>query len=851
MNELLYRIDPVSKSSIRILLEERGAVKKRTLYLSTLKELAREPDRAALQKLVSVRRRASAGFSLETLSFQQIDLEPHEALEALPLLLQTGRLFFQKERMESLLEGKLIWEGESLGCACRLEASIHTTRKIPLTDLSWFFLASSKLAAVVGNDLLLFPFSSSVKWIEMAQKGAFILEEGQKRRFLEEDFFVCWKKKEEIELKVFPQLHLHDAAGCFANLFMEYPGVGVIAMDDPSPFVGTRKRLLDEEKQWEKDLLEAGYLKKRVGRSSYYCPGELASGALSLLFGVGWSIRASSQKQAVSFSDWDCSIEEEDAEIVLRAGERLQKALWALRGGKSWFDEREKTVWIDRQKAARLLGTLPEEDWRDGELRLPKRQLTSCLGLVGTPKVLWQKELKEAIERLSGSKELEHMEIGQDFQGDLMPYQRAGVDWLAFLHRFGFGGLLADEMGLGKTVQILAFFSLLRTNLPVLIVAPTSLVYHWHSEFRRFLPNLKAGVVRSQGACCEGVRFLITSYALLRQSPEMFSDIEFEVVVLDESNAIKNRTTQTAEAALKLRACSKFCLSGTPVENRASELAAQFAFLMPGLIRKSEDVESMQKKCRPFLLRRMKKEVALELPEKIDSIVWVEMEGEQLALYEEFQKGALQKIRPKIEHDGASRHRMEILEAILRLRQICCDPYLVQSRAESAKLACLLNDLEDLVGEEGKALVFSQFTSMLDRIEGVCRSLDCAILRIDGSTDAAERAKIVEEFQMCEGSCILLLSLKAAGVGLNLTAADCVLLFDPWWNEAVERQAIDRAHRIGRKETLLIKRYLTANSIEEKMLGLKETKLKTAGQLLDGGPHDDLPSDELFSLLMR
>ena len=325
----------------------------------------------------------------------------------------------------------------------------------------------------------------------------------------------------------------------------------------------------------------------------------------------------------------------------------------------------------------------------------------------------------------------------------------------------------------------------------------------------------------------------------------MFSQIQFEVLVLDESNAIKNATTKNSLAALSLKAKSRFCLSGTPIENRASELAAQFAVLLPKLLSSNELPEVMQQKTRPFLLRRKKSDVALELPEKVESISWIEMNEEQGKLYSEFEQSALKRLKPLIAKDGASAHRMEILEAILRLRQICVDPRLVGGRSMGAKVEQFLSDWEELRENGRKVLLFSQFTSLLDLIEPSCGK----VLRIDGSVASSERAEQVRHFQEEEGAQLLLLSLKAGGVGLNLTAADHVFLFDPWWNEAVERQAIDRAHRIGRHQTVFVKRYLTPQSIEEKMLKLKASKQTIADQILDESISSALSSDDLLELL--
>lgn len=834
MSDLAYRIDPAAKA-FRILIEERGALRKRMLYPSILKELAKEADRAPLQILIQAKRKSSPGMALETLPCQQIDIDP--SLELLRALVKSGRFAIGQQRVESVVETKIHWEGESFGSeACRVEPFFEKTS---LREIVWHTLTSTTLFALVGSTLYAAPYNGSGKWIDKARSGPFGLEGMEKRRFHEEEFSILWKKKEEPPLTVLPELHLHDPNGCFGELRMNYEGVGTVSFLDPSPLIGSRKRLALEETEWERDLLEAGYVRKQVGRSPYYCPGEKAADALSLLFDVGWKVFDAKGSGAVRFTEWNCEIREEGGQIVIKANPALQSALAALKEQRVWTAE---GAWIDRREAKKFLGELIDEEWKEGALRLPKRRLAACLGL----KALWQKELQEAVALLSNPDQIGKELPGPAFRGELLPYQQTGVGWLSFLHRFHFGGLLADEMGLGKTVQLLAFFSRLGTNLPVLIVAPTSLLYHWRAEFSRFLPGAKVTVYAGGGRSLPADGFILTSYAILRQDIETLSQPEFECAVLDESNAIKNLSTKTSDAALKLNARSRFCLSGTPIENRASELASQFAFLMPDLLHAKDAPEAMQRKSRPFLLRRRKQNVELDLPEKIEQIAWVEMEEAQAAIYEEFQTGALRRLRPMVEQDGAAAHRMEILEAILRLRQICCDPRLVGRAAESAKLQLLKSDLEDLLAQGSKALVYSQFTSMLDAIEG----LGFKTLRIDGSVSAERRAEAVREFQESKEPLVFLLSLKAGGVGLNLTAADYVLLFDPWWNEAVENQAIDRAHRIGRKKSVFIKRYLIPNSIEEKMLRMKEQKQGAADRILDEGALDEkVSADEWLDLL--
>ena len=408
---------------------------------------------------------------------------------------------------------------------------------------------------------------------------------------------------------------------------------------------------------------------------------------------------------------------------------------------------------------------------------------------------------------------------GPKFAGKLHSYQQEGLNWLSFWSRSHLGGILADEMGLGKTVQVLAFFSQLTSSHPSLIVVPTSLLFQWKSEFETFLPGETLHLYYGPNRVLDGTsRFILTSYGCLRTSAELLEQT-YACVVLDEAQAIKNPRSQTFKAAVKLKSEVRISMTGTPVENKAEELQTQLKFTTPGADRPG-----------PFLLRRTKAEVAKDLPPKITQDVFVTLEDEELAFYKEFES----KLRAGlIEKENAT--QMEILEGILRLRQLACHPLLINKpMPHCSKLNRLLADAEEITAAGYKVVIFSQFTSMLDIIG---QHLDCPYLRLDGKTKS--RASLVEQFQTDPGVSVMLISLKAGGVGLNLTAADYVLLYDPWWNEAVENQAIDRAHRIGRKGAVIAKRYYAAETIEQRVRDLKIKKAHLADQLLQPN-HDDL-----------
>ena len=463
--------------------------------------------------------------------------------------------------------------------------------------------------------------------------------------------------------------------------------------------------------------------------------------------------------------------------------------------------------------------------------------------------------------------------VGKNFRGTLFPYQIEGLQWLKFLDEGGFGGLLADEMGLGKTVQLLAFFSQLSTSGPILIVVPTSLIFNWQREIEKFLPSFS--VYRHEGkerlrtkAELAAKQIILTSYALLRIDAELLEGLEYQVVVLDEAQAIKNSDSQTAQACFSLSGNTRLAITGTPIENRLEDLWSIFHFLQPDLLGEKGYFQSqlqaahsnahyflkIKKKIRPFLLRRKKEQVSLELPPKLEQTVFIEMTDSQRCTYDMWLKNTKQGLLKKVSLDGAASHRMEILEAILRLRQICAHPWLVEGPQEEdiqescAKLQRLMSDLQEIVQEKQKVLIYSQFTSMLKLIERCIRQEGWNYVYLDGSTK--DREGTVRQFQEDEKTSIFLISLKAGGVGLNLTAADYVFLYDPWWNEAAENQAIDRAHRFGQKGTVIARRYVTALSIEEKIMSLKEHKSALSKNLLDS-EEGFIPTtiDDLLALL--
>ena len=466
------------------------------------------------------------------------------------------------------------------------------------------------------------------------------------------------------------------------------------------------------------------------------------------------------------------------------------------------------------------------------------------------------------------------------FAATLRPYQGQGYSWLRFLGAAGLGGVLADDMGLGKTVQALAHLLAEKqdgdADRPSLVVAPTSLMVNWRMEAERFAPALKVLTLhgpdrKARFDAMPGHDLVLTTYALLARDRDVLLAQPWHAVIVDEAQNVKNPDTNAARILRRLEARQRFCLTGTPVENHLGELWALMDLLNPGLlgdrrhfarafrapIEKNDDAprrQALARRVRPFLLRRTKAEVAAELPPKTEIIEHIEMDPAQSAIYEAVRFAMHCKVREAVAAKGLERSRIIILDALLKLRQVCCDPRLVKlpsvkkTGAASAKLMRLMEMLGELVEEGRRVLLFSQFTSMLALIEERLAAAGIAFVKITG--DVGDRATPVARFQAGEVP-VFLISLKAGGTGLNLTAADTVILYDPWWNPAVEAQAIDRSHRIGQEKPVFVHRLVTLATIEEKMLELQRRKGALAAGLFDpeaGGPLD-ITADDIDLLL--
>ncbi|HKQ61880.1 MAG TPA: DEAD/DEAH box helicase, partial [Candidatus Polarisedimenticolaceae bacterium] len=466
-----------------------------------------------------------------------------------------------------------------------------------------------------------------------------------------------------------------------------------------------------------------------------------------------------------------------------------------------------------------------------------------------------------ALRRLiEGFAELPEATLPADLRAELRGYQRRGVSWLVFLRDAGLGGLLADDMGLGKTLQALCA---LRGR--TLVVSPTSVLHNWADEVRRFRPALRCALYHGPRRELDpDADVTLTTYAILRLDAELLAAQAWDTVILDEAQTIKNPESQVAAAAFRLQAGYRLTLTGTPVENRLDELWSQLHFANPGMLGGRRDFEQryaapiaagvpgaaerLRQRIRPFVLRRLKQDVAPELPPRTDVVLRCELSPEERAVYDAVRAATLSEVVAKLGEGGGV---LAALEALLRLRQAACHPALVPGQhtvSASAKLALLLETLEEVIAEEHKALVFSQWTSLLDRVEPGLTAAGIGYTRLDGST--RDRAAVVRAFQDPAGPPVMLVSLKAGGTGLNLTAADHVFLLDPWWNPAVEDQAADRAHRIGQERPVLVYRLVAAETVEERILALQERKRELADAALGEAERAaSLTRDDLLELL--
>ena len=534
----------------------------------------------------------------------------------------------------------------------------------------------------------------------------------------------------------------------------------------------------------------------------------------------------------------------------------------ALELGNSFIEYKGKTILLDGDAIMQALEVF--QDCLPNNLDQSKVNLESIYGsyvystldsLDGI-EVTASKKWMEKAKTLNDQDVLKNIDLSKNLKCSLRKYQKDGVNWLRFLENRGFCGILADEMGLGKTVQTLAWLQLDRSeknqkNLPALIICPTSLVENWAEEVKRFTPDKSILVLQGSDRHKDwknipNYNIIITSYALMRRDIDKHLDFTYSVAILDEAQQIKNRTTQNALAAKKIQANHRLVLSGTPIENSVTDLWSIMDFLMPGYLGDHKTFHEkyelpiihggtegdlaqikLKRKLHPFLLRRLKKHVAKDLPPKIERIASCKLTADQLLVYQQLLNASKNRIEKMVEKDGFNKSRMEILKTLLRLRQTCNHIDLlhlkdIKSKNPSGKMDLFFSLLNEAIDSSHRILVFSQFTGMLSILKNELEKKGIKYCYLDGSTK--NRQDIVKLFNRDHSIPVFLMSLKAGGTGLNLTGADMVIHFDPWWNPAVENQATDRAHRIGQKRTVYSVKLITKGTIEDKVLAMQESK---------------------------
>jgi len=679
-----------------------------------------------------------------------------------------------------------------------------------------------------------------------------------------------------------------------ADLSFDYDGRTVSALDPAQGFYqAADRRLLRRDSAAEKaavallndlgvKLRASNYWTREPGRE--VAPSNLPR-VVRTLVEAGWHIEAEGKifrrsgavrVEVSSGVDWF----ELHGEVEYgNSAAQLPALLEALRRG-------DKMVRLDNGN----YGILPEEWLRrlgpvagmgtaaDGHIRFRASQagLLDAL-LAAQPEANCDAAFARVREELRLFHRVEAAEQPEGFVGRLRDYQREGLGWMQFLQRFSFGGCLADDMGVGKTAQVLALLETRRAKRavgetvgPSLVVVPKSLVFNWKEEAERFTPSLRVldytGLARNHNNF-DGCDVVLTTYGTLRRDAVRLKDIEFDYVVLDEAQAVKNASTESAKAVRLLRGSYRLAMSGTPVENHLGELWSLFEFLNPGMLgaasvfklaggamrNPDEDTRRLLAHAlRPFILRRTKEQVASELPPKSEQTIHCVMEPAQRKLYDELRQHYRNSLLQKIETDGLAKSKIQVLEALLRLRQAASHPGLLDKKRSgdpSAKLDVLRARMREVLDEGHKALVFSQFTSLLRIVRDRLDSDGVTYEYLDGAT--RNREARVERFQSDPDCRLFLVSLKAGGLGLNLTAADYVFLLDPWWNPAVEAQAVDRTHRIGQTRQVFAYRLITRDTVEEKVLELQKTKRDLADAIIgaDNSLIRDLRPNDLSLLL--
>jgi superfamily II DNA or RNA helicase len=644
-----------------------------------------------------------------------------------------------------------------------------------------------------------------------------------------------------IKAELKPALYFkNDQAKLCAVKFQYSNGCNVEAYDPVEELKGgdgvSIARDFNQEKDFLKDLKDLNINCFDRGLSYFICEDKNPCETFEMLQELGWDLlMPGNQKLLLSESiDYDLqkqnTIFELTGSISYAGGKKiaLSDCFELVKGQARSIKVDEGVLLLPYERISEELGELLHiAEKGSGSLEVKK-------AFLGRLEAFCKRfdNLKKTLE----TDELVEVDL-KGFSGDLRDYQREGVEWILKKYVEGFGALLADEMGLGKTVQVLAFLSSLkRKSKKHLILCPKTLQGHWMREIKRFLPTWNSSVFTGE-LPEEDEGILIVSFSQARLHVNTLLEYECDTFICDEAQYLKNDKTQLFSSVLLLPSRFRLALSGTPLENSLTDVLSILSFLFPFERQKIQDIALDNDKIKslliPFLLRRKKDEVLKELPEKLEKDIWISLSEEEKEAYDEIRQDS--SLNP--------------LERILRLRQFCCLPQILDKPFLGAKFNQVMSDIAQGIAENKKIIIFSQFTKVLQCMQEKLSALDSDVLYIDGKIPIKQREKVIQEFQESSRACVLLLSLKVGGVGLNLTAGDYVFLYDPWWNEAVEKQAIDRAHRFGRKSKVFAYRYLVIDSVEEKMLELKEKKAGLSHALIDQDVSNALDGEDLDFLL--
>lgn len=829
--DIVYQLKFSPKKDLIVDLKDKKS-SRRKLYITDLKPLFSSKEHTFLKDLLQIHRKNHPFESIDCLSCNQIVVPLKNSFSLLKKIAESKNCFYKGKVLSYFpFEADLLFTIEEKPDQTASVQSVFTQSKKPLeideTFLEEGFIISSSY---------IYPIRKGLLWIEdyLEEKA---ISKNKKEDLLDEldEDEIPFEIKRSEKIRKTPVLVFKDPRALFSKLEVDYQGYGQfdIGTLDEKPI-----RDFTFEKSLLEDLKELGWIQKTEG---LYLPLDGLYDSLTLLIEMGWKVEDHRKNEVVipekvhlnASVDKEIEIGIEDENFTELVQASLQDNLFCS------VDE-TKVALLDPNLKKKISSLVMSGSIRGDKIILQKDQLGHL-----QEDHSWIKKDKtfETFQKCSGLQPL-------NFKGNLYAYQEKGLGFISYLYEKGFGGILADEMGLGKTVQVLAFLSCLENHSPIVICAPASLLYQWKNEVNKFLKGknvlLYHGKDRKLDSNLENT-IVLTSYQTLRADIDLFKDLYFQAVILDEATAIKNQKSLTFKALVNLESPFRLCISATPLENSIEEIFSLFTFLMPNVAKRwKKDPQSMEKEIKPFILRRLKDEVELDLPEKIEQDIWIEKSDEEKKLEEKF-----------LDNDFEEKSSLEILTILLRLRQLNCHPALVDDSVSedienSSKLKVLFSELEQIFEGHHKVIVYSQFTSLLQIVEKEIVKRGYSYYYLDGKTSIQERNKRVKAFQETEEkNSIFLVSLKAGGVGLNLTGASYVYLLDPWWNDKVEEQAIARAHRIGQKKRVIAKRLYIKNSIEERIFLLKKEKSELFDRILaeSDNPTTRLEKEVLLRLL--